>query len=39
MAKVYYRKIKAGEMTIQEVPQRWKEAVLQLLREDEKSED
>lgn len=39
MAKVYYRKIKAGEMTIQEVPQRWKEAVLQLLREDEEPED
>ena len=35
MAKVYYRKIKAGQMTIDDVPQRWKAAVQELLDEDE----
>ncbi len=35
MAKIYYRKIKAGEMTIDEVPERWREAVQKLLDEDE----
>lgn len=35
MAKIYYRKIKAGEMTIGEVPKRWREAVQKLLDEDE----
>ena len=31
MAKIYYRKIKAGQMTINEVPERWREAVQALL--------
>lgn len=31
MAKIYYRKIKAGQMTIDEVPERWREAVQALL--------
>lgn len=35
MAKVYYRKIKAGEMTIDDVPDRWRNAVLALLEADE----
>lgn len=35
MAKIYYRKIKAGEMTINDVPERWREAVQKLLDEDE----
>lgn len=35
MAKIYYRKIKAGEMTIDEVPERWREAVQKMLDEDE----
>lgn len=35
MAKVYYRKIKAGQMTIDEVPQRWRAAVQELLDDDE----
>lgn len=35
MAKIYYRKIKAGQMTIDEVPDRWKEAVQALLDADE----
>ena len=35
MAKIYYRKIKAGQMTIDEVPERWREAVQALLEEDE----
>ena len=34
MAKIYYRKIKAGEMTIEEVPARWREAVQRMLDED-----
>lgn len=31
MAKIYYRKIMAGQMTIDDVPERWKEAVLAML--------
>ena len=31
MVKIYVRKIKAGEMTIDEVPQRWREAVREAL--------
>ena len=31
MAKIYYRKIKAGQMTIDEVPERWRDAVQALL--------
>lgn len=33
MVNIYVRKIKAGEMTIEEVPARWREAVLQKLDE------
>lgn len=35
MAKIYYRKIKAGQMTIDAVPERWKAAVQALLEADE----
>lgn len=35
MAKIYYRKIKAGAMTIDEVPIRWRDAVQALLDADE----
>jgi len=31
MAKIYYRKILAGEMTIEDVPVRWREEVQALL--------
>lgn len=31
MAKIYYRKIKAGKMTINDVPERWKAEVQALL--------
>jgi hypothetical protein len=31
MAKIYYRRILAGEMTIEEVPARWREEVQALL--------
>lgn len=34
MAKIYYRKIKAGGMTIEEVPERWRQAVQELLDAD-----
>ena len=34
MAKIYYRLIKQGKMTIDEVPDRWKEAVQKLLDEE-----
>ncbi len=33
MAKIYARKIKAGLMTIDEVPERWREAVRELLED------
>ena len=32
MAKVYYRKIKSGLMTIDEVPERWRAAVFKMLK-------
>ena len=33
MVKIYVRKIKAGEMTIDDVPIRWREAVREALEE------
>lgn len=33
MAKIYYRKIKAGQMTTEDVPERWRDAVQALLDE------
>lgn len=35
MAKIYYNRIKAGIMTIEDVPDRWKAAVQRLLDEDD----
>lgn len=35
MAKIYYKRIKAGLMSIEEVPARWREAVEALLADDE----
>lgn len=34
MAKIYYNRIKAGMMTLDEVPQRWRAAVEKLLEDD-----
>ena len=33
MVKIYVRKIKAGQLTIDEVPERWREAVQEALAE------
>lgn len=35
MAKIYYNRIKAGIMTIDEVPARWRATVQKMLDEDE----
>lgn len=35
MAKIYYKRIKAGLMTIEEVPERWRQAVQELLDADD----
>lgn len=35
MAKIYYKRIKAGLMTIDDVPERWKAAVQALLDADD----
>ena len=35
MTKIYYNRIKAGIMTIEEVPQRWRAQVQALLDADE----
>lgn len=35
MAKIYYNRIKAGIMTIEEVPERWRAKVQTLLDADE----
>lgn len=31
MVKIYVRRIKAGEMTLEDVPERWREAVREAL--------
>ena len=31
MAKIYVRKIRSGQMTLEEVPERWREEVRELL--------
>ena len=33
MAKIYYRRILAGLMTLEEVPERWREEVRRMLEE------
>jgi len=38
MARIYYNRIKAGIMTIEEVPARWRDAVQALLDTDELGE-
>jgi len=35
MAKIYYKRIKAGIMTIDDVPLRWRQSVQDLLDADE----
>lgn len=35
MAKIYYRKIINGEMTIDDVPEKWRAAVQELLDADD----
>lgn len=35
MVKIYVRRIKAGEMTLEEVPLRWREAVRKALEDEE----
>lgn len=35
MAKIYYKRIKEGIMTLEEVPTRWRETVRQMLEADE----
>lgn len=34
MAKIYYRRIKAGEMTLEQVPLKWREIVREMLEND-----
>lgn len=33
MVKIYVRQIKAGKMTLEEVPEKWREAVREALEE------
>ena len=35
MAKIYYRKIKQGAMLIDDVPERWRQQVVDLMEADE----
>lgn len=35
MAKIYVRQIRAGKMSIDDVPNKWREAVRELLKEEE----
>lgn len=39
MVKIYMRRIRAGEMAIEEVPSKWREAVRQALNEEETQEE
>lgn len=34
MAKIYYRWIKAGKLTIDQVPAKWRDTVQEMLEED-----
>lgn len=34
MVKIYVRRIRAGEMTLEEVPMRWREAVRKALEDE-----
>lgn len=34
MAKIYYKRIKAGLMTIEDVPDKWRKAVEEMLEKD-----
>ena len=34
MAKLYYKRIKAGKMTIEDVPEHWKAEVQEMLNEE-----
>lgn len=34
MVKIYVRRIKAGEMTLEQVPTRWREAVREALEDE-----
>lgn len=34
MAKIYYKRIKAGLMTIKDVPDKWRKAVEKMLEKD-----
>ena len=36
MAKIYYRKIRGGAITIEQIPERWREAVQELLKGDDR---
>ena len=36
MAKIYYKRIKNGQMTIDQVPEKWRSDVEKLLEDDEK---
>ena len=37
MTKLYFRKIKAGEMTIEDVPEKWRAKVQELLDAENKN--
>lgn len=34
MAKIYYKRIKAGIMTIEDVPDKWRKTVEEMLKKD-----
>lgn len=34
MAKIYYKRIKAGLMTIEDVPDKWRKAVEEMIEKD-----
>lgn len=34
MAKIYYKRIKAGIMTIEDVPDKWRKAVEEMIEKD-----
>lgn len=34
MAKIYYKQVVAGKMTLDEVPEKWREEVRKMLEED-----
>jgi hypothetical protein len=39
MAKIYYEAVKSGKRTLESVPKRWRDAVAEMLKQDDNTEE